>query len=132
MPNFLALQTDNPAVLSLTILVTGLIVVFLVLIVLTAIIKGYGTAIFNIANKGEKTKEEPAAAAHPSAPVAPAAQAVPHVEAGIPGEVVAAIAAAVYSLDGMSGSAIHSIRRARKTSRSAWGMAGIMENTRPF
>ena len=129
MPNFLALQTDDPVVLSLTILVTGLIVVFLVLIVLTAIIKGYGTAIFNIANKEEKTREEPVVAARTAAPVT---QAVLHVEAGIPGEVVAAIAAAVYSLDGMSGSAIHSIRRARKASRSAWGMAGIMENTRPF
>lgn len=134
MPMFLALQTDNPVTLSLTILLTGLVVVFLVLIVLTDIIKLYGTIVYNATNKAkkpmpEKKAEEPAAAAPVQASVPAAVEAV---EEGIPGEIVAAIAAAVYCTEGAPVSAIKSIRRSRSASRSAWGMAGVMENTRPF
>ena len=135
MPMLLALQTDNKVTLSLTILLTGLVVVFLVLIVLTEIIKLYGTLVHNATNKNKKPKpvekaQEPAPAPV-SAPV-PAAPAAPAVEDGIPGEIVAATAAAVYCTEGASVSAIKSIRRSRSASRSAWGMAGVMENTRPF
>lgn len=135
MPMLLALQTDNPVTLSLTILLTGLVVVFLVLIILTWIIKIYGTIVYNATNKSQKTKpvekvQEPVAA--PAAPAAPASSAVNAVEEGIPGEIVAAIAAAVYCTEGAPASAIKSIRRSRSASRSAWGMAGVMENTRPF
>lgn len=131
MPMLLALQTDDKVTLSLTILLTGLVVVFLVLIVLTEIIKLYGTLVHNATNKNKKPKpvekaQEPAPAPVPAAPAAPA------VEDGIPGEIVAAIAAAVYCTEGASVSAIKSIRRSRSAFRSAWGMAGVMENTRPF
>ena len=135
MPMLLALQTDNKVTLSLTILLTGLVVVFLVLIVLTEIIKLYGTLVHNATNKNKKPKpvekaQEPAPA--PVSTPVPAAPAAPAVEDGIPGEIVAAIAAAVYCTEGASVSAIKSIRRSRSASRSAWGMAGVMENTRPF
>ena len=67
MPMLLALQTDNKVTLSLTILLTGLVVVFLVLIVLTEIIKLYGTLVHNATNKNKKPKpvekaQEPAPA----------------------------------------------------------------------
>lgn len=135
MPMLLAIATDNPVILSLTILLTGLVVVFLVLIVLTGIIKLYGNIVYNATNKAKKPKasakpQTPAEAPAPAA--APAAPAVETVEDGIPGEIVAAIAAAVYCAEGGSVSAIKSIRRSRPASRSAWGMAGVMENTRPF
>ena len=135
MPMLLALQTDDKVTLSLTILLTGLVVVFLVLIVLTEIIKLYGTLVYNATNKNTKPKpvekaQEPAPAPV-SAPV-PAAPAAPAVEDGIPGEIVGAMAAGVYCTEGASVSAIKSIRRSRSASRSAWGMAGVMENTRPF
>ena len=133
MPMFLALQTDNPVTLSLTILLTGLVVVFLVLIVLTGIIKLYGTTVYNATNKPKAEKpaekvQEPA----PALAVRAAAPVVENVEEGIPGEVIAAIAAAIYCTEGAPVSAIKSIRRSRSASRSAWGMAGVMENTRPF
>ena len=51
MPMLLALQTDDKVTLSLTILLTGLVVVFLVLIVLTEIIKLYGTLVYNATTK---------------------------------------------------------------------------------
>ncbi|MEF2796083.1 MAG: OadG family transporter subunit, partial [Hydrogeniiclostridium sp.] len=110
MPMFLALQTDNPVTLSLTILLTGLVVVFLVLIVLTDIIKLYGTIVYNATNKAkkpvpEKKAEEPAAAAPVQASVPAAVEAV---EEEIPGEIVAAIAAAVYCTEGAPVSAIKS------------------------
>lgn len=54
----------------------------------------------------------------------------PRVEAGIPGEVVAAIAAAVAVLEG-GNVTVRSIRRER-VGRPSWAAAGILENTRPF
>ena len=117
MPMLLALDTNDPVVLSLTILLAGLVVVFLVLIVLIWIVKGYGTLIYKSTHKDETEQ-------------APAAPSV--AEEGIPGEVIAAIAAAVYCTEGLPASAIRSVRRSRSASRSAWATAGILENTRPF
>ena len=56
---------------------------------------------------------------------------VPAVTAGIPGEVIAAISAAVYCMFG-EGAKVMSVRRQQRTGRSAWSMAGLLENTRPF
>ena len=54
---------------------------------------------------------------------------------GIPGEIIAAIAAAVASLEG-EGAVIRGIRRiaapAAKSRRGAWGDAGVREHTTPF
>jgi len=51
--------------------------------------------------------------------------------AGIPGDVIAAISAAVYCMFG-EGAKVTSVRRQQRTGRSAWNMAGLLENTRPF
>ena len=53
------------------------------------------------------------------------------VSSGIPGEVIAAISAAVYCMFG-EGARVMSVRRQQRTGRSPWSMAGLMENTRPF
>jgi sodium pump decarboxylase gamma subunit len=61
----------------------------------------------------------------------------PVVEQGISGEIVAAISAAVYELEG-NGATITSITPARKTRnnpitlRNPWAQAGVIDNTRPF
>ncbi|MDR1564751.1 MAG: OadG family protein [Oscillospiraceae bacterium] len=63
----------------------------------------------------------------------------PNIQAGISGEIVAAIAAAVASLEdeGVSYS-ISSIKKAKKTTarqlrgRPIWGTIGAMESTNPF
>lgn len=57
---------------------------------------------------------------------------VPAAEDGIPAEIIAAISAAVYMMYGSSTGRVTSIRRAVQPNRSAWKMAGMLENTRPF
>lgn len=124
---------------SLIVLITGLVVVFAMLILLTLIIKLYGSAIHNMHNGGknkkktlepEKKVEQPKVASIHKAQPLPSSK--PAVEAGIPGEVVAAIAAAVACLEGEGTSyKLKSVRRAAAV-RPVWGAAGLAENTRPF
>lgn len=128
--------------LALIVLLTGLVVVFAALIVLTYVIKGYGALITSVTAVGKKKKAEAQAAkkaaqeaVKPAVPAvkaaAPAAPAAPAVQEGIPGEVIAAIAAAV---DYTYGAGTHTIRAVRRVpqNRSAWGSAALAESTRPF
>lgn len=119
--------------LALIVLLTGMVVVFAALIVLTYVIKGYGMIITSITSGSKKKKAEAQAAkkAVEKAAAKPAAPAAPAVQGGIPGEVIAAIAAAV---DYTYGAGTHTIRAVRRVpqNRSAWGSAGLAESTRPF
>jgi Na+-transporting methylmalonyl-CoA/oxaloacetate decarboxylase gamma subunit len=119
--------------LSLTVLLTGLVIVFAMLVVLTFIIKGYGAAVRKI-QKQMKGQSAGLPAVHTPAAFVPASKpkAVPAAEAGIPAEGGAAISAAVYMMYGTSEGTVTSIRRAAQPNRSAWSMAGLLENTRPF
>ena len=126
--------------ISLTVLLTGLVVVFLMLIALTLIIKGYGSAVSSISTKLKAKRLKQASdvtvrkADMPEAPQqTEKSQPAEMVEQGISGEVVAAISAAVYCT--IPGGRIKSLRRApnqNTTGRSAWNMAGRFNNTRPF
>ena len=127
------MNTAEEVQISLVVLLTGLLVVFAMLIFLTFIIKIYGTAIHSATNKKSKKQEtktaiEPAPA--PKAVVAPIA--APAVEEGIPQEVVAVIAAAVDAMYSPGTHAVKAVKRSAKPARSVWGAAGLMENTRPF
>lgn len=120
--------------IALTVLLTGIVVVFVMLIFLTYIIKGYGAIVSSIEEKmgvNKKAQESPTPINFVSAKK-PAALTEQYVQAGISDEVVAAISAAVYMMYGASASSVTSIRRASQSNRSAWGMAGMLENTRPF
>ena len=115
--------------LSLVVLISGLLVVFLVLILLTALIWCYGQIVSGVSGKGGKKqsgKEEQPKQAAPKASVS-----VKKAASGIPGEIIAVIAAAIASLEGSGRYVIRGIKRS-KPSRSAWGTAGVLENTRPF
>ena len=73
--------------------------------------------------------EAPAMPAPPAAPkAAPAAPRAPQVEAGIPPEVVAVIAAAVYAMGGGK----YTLKAVRRADRSAWARAGALDVTEPF
>lgn len=74
----------------------------------------------------EDTDDPPRYDAARQAPAAPEET----VQAGVPGEIVAAIAAAVACLD--PGAVVTSVRRAPQGGVSAWKLAGLLENTRPF
>ena len=58
---------------------------------------------------------------------APAKAAAPQVEAGIPGDVVAAIMAAIYSM-GNGKYVLKAVRRGK----NGWGKAGVNDTTAPF
>ena len=119
------MDPQNEALLSLTILLTGLVVVFAVLIFLILIINVYGNIIYKVTQKRHKGKDKTEDVPAPEpAPI--------EVEEGIPGEVVAAISAAVYMTCGDSAPVIRSVKRAATNPRSLWGEAGRLENTRPF
>ena len=111
--------------------ITGIVLVFAILVLLMAIITLEGK-IFDAMN-GKKTaaKAAPKAAAKPAAPAAkPAAAqapAAPQVEQGIPADVVAAIMAAIYSM-GNGKYVLKAVRRGK----NGWGKAGVNDTTAPF
>ena len=112
--------------------ITGIVLVFLILVLLMAIITLEGK-IFDAMNGKKAAAKAAASAAKPAAPVkqaaapAPAKAAAPQVEAGIPGDVVAAIMAAIYSM-GNGRYVLKAVRRGK----NGWGKAGVNDTTAPF
>lgn len=124
---------------TLSVVVVGLVVVFVVLLILVAVCFLMGK-LFQAGGKKKTPASKPSAPAPTpaSAPVkaAPIKQAAPVVEGGITDDVVAAITAAVSCIMGPDVPfAVTGIKRAEKVrrgTRPAWSNAGILENTRPF
>ena len=118
--------------------ITGIVLVFLILILLMAIITLEGKIFDNINNKkngkpaAPKAPEAKAAPAPAAKPAAPAAKAD---NGSIPGEIIAAISAAVATVCG-GNAVIRGIKRVSKPAagsrRGAWGDAGVREHTTPF
>ena len=109
--------------------ITGIVLVFLILILLMAIITLEGK-IFDSMNAKKKAAKEAAKApaAQPAAPVQQAAAApAPQVEEGIPGDVIAAIMAAIHAM----GNGKYSLKAVRR-SKNGWGNAGVNDTTAPF
>ena len=136
MPNLalLALEASDG-----TVVLTSITLVFAMLIALCLIITLEGK-LFDLKNN-KPAKPKPQAPAAPAAKAAPAPAAKPAAPAakadngGIPGEVIAAISAAVATVMG-SGAVIHGILRVSKPAagsrRGSWGDAGVREHTTPF
>ena len=109
--------------------ITGIVLVFLILVLLMTIITLEGK-IFDSMNAKKKAAKEAAKApaAKPAAPVQQAAAApAPQVEAGIPGDVVAAIMAAIHAM----GNGKYTLKAVRR-SKNGWGNAGVNDTTAPF
>lgn len=115
---------------AMTVLI-GLVVVIATLLVLTGIFYLFGYIMDGAARKAKKAAQKKMAAVVENE-AAPAVKA-PAVQEGIPGEVVAAIAAAVAMMapEGKR-YALKSVSRKDVGGRSAWAAAGIADNTRPF
>ena len=114
--------------------ITGIVLVFAILVLLMAIITLEGKIFDAMNGKKAAAKAAPKAAAKPAAPAAkPAAAPVqqaapaPQVEEGIPGDVVAAIMAAIYSM-GNGKYVLKAVRRGK----NGWGKAGVNDTTAPF
>ena len=116
--------------------VTGIVLVFLILVLLMAIITLEGKIFDGLGKKKAAAKaaaSKPAAPAKPAAPVqqaaAPVQQAAapaPQVEEGIPGDVVAAIMAAIHAM----GNGKYTLRAVRRGT-NGWGKAGVNDTTAP-
>ena len=117
--------------------VTGIVLVFLILVLLMAIITLEGKIFDGLGKKKAAAKaaaSKPAAPAKPAAPVqqaaAPVQQAAapaPQVEEGIPGDVIAAIMAAIHAM----GNGKYTLKAVRR-SKNGWGNAGVNDTTAPF
>lgn len=124
--------------LGFIILLTGIVVVFAVLVLLIAIIKLYSTIVYNVQNRGNKkdgkddsistVKTEPSEV---KSNAVEKSEPVRETDGSIPGEIIAAIAAAVEVIFGQGNVKITSVKRSAKR-RSAWKSAGMAENTRSF
>ena len=127
----------DPQILLITL--SGILIVFVVLLLLVFIFTAFGKLMSNAGGKKKEEKKVRAEKAKPSKPAVAAAEIkkaaapAPAVENGIPGSVIAAIAAAIAVMGEADGNAytVRSVRRER-SSRSVWAAAGIIENTRPF
>ncbi|MBQ9673830.1 MAG: OadG family protein [Ruminococcus sp.] len=120
--------------ISLTTLLTGFAVVFSVLILLIVIIIILGKVISTAQNKSKKNSsevEKKPVTVKTQSPKPTTAKKI--TSDGIPEEIIAVIAAAVDSTYGTGKVRIAGIKKSRSYGgRSAWGQAGVMNNTRPF
>lgn len=126
-----------------TVVVAGISIVLGTLALLIIVFYAFGAVISKsqaaqerkAAKKMEqKMMEEASSKLSNSAPKKekPAPAPAPVVEQGISGEVVAAISAAVYSMNG-GNATIRSIKRQSPiTARNPWAQASVVDNTRPF
>jgi sodium pump decarboxylase gamma subunit len=120
----------------LSVVLTGLTVVFLGLILLIIFVWLMGKIFDAIKDSKNKAKAEKEAAAKPAANApapAPAPVSAPAIENedGISDEIIAVIAAAVAS---MGSYAVKSVKKApaKSSRRTAWGAQGVSESTRAF
>lgn len=121
---------DEKLTVSLTILLTGFVVVFMVLLLLIFIIKIYSTIVYNIQNKPKKSKKNKDDDDTPKGTGACGGSSSAYATGGVSPDVLACIAAAVTYLYGEGNVRIKNIKKA--PIRSAWGSAGVLANTRPF
>lgn len=113
-----------------TVLITGFVVVFTVLILLIGIIKLYSTIVYNIQNKPKKEKKNNDDDDTPKGTSVGSGSSATADTGAVSPEILACIAAAVEFMYGQGNVRIKNIRKAG--SRSAWGNAGVLANTRPF
>ena len=119
------------------VIISGLLIVFIGLILLILVIWVMGSIAKAVQNRGKKP-DPPAAPPAPKreAPAAPAKAQPLQASAqqpGVSGELIAVLTAAIEAMTGKSGVRIMSVKRAaRPAGRSAWASAGIIDNTRPF
>lgn len=143
MDHVLLLPAGGLTIFDASLVSTSLVLVFGLLILLCLIITLEGK-IFDSINAKKRAQAQdalhvgnhpaPAVSSAPAPAAAPAAPAAPAVEGSIPGEIIAAISAAVYCTEGENVT-VRGIRRLPqpgKSRRGVWGDAGVLQNTRPF
>lgn len=114
-------------------LVTGIVVVFLILLLLVFFLWALGK-VMSIQPKSKIKPAEKPAAAPVVVPAIPAAPEEYDDDDDNDDEIIAVIAAAIAAYGEAEGKQyrIASVKRKEKSLRSSWSVAGINENTRPF
>ncbi|MBC8610313.1 Na+-transporting methylmalonyl-CoA/oxaloacetate decarboxylase%2C gamma subunit [uncultured Ruminococcus sp.] len=114
--------------------ITGIVVVFIALVVLIIIVSIVGKIFSSLdtkKNSNSTGNDQPKVTGSP----VPADTVAMEAEDGLTDEVVAAITAAIACVMTENGVTkpfrVKSIQRAGN-SRNVWNMAGLLENTRPF
>lgn len=112
---------------------TGIVVVFAILGLLIALFYGMGAAFQAIDKKKAAKKAAEAAAKQAAVQAAPVPVAEVEEDEDEE-EIIAVISAAIAAYSEQDGKSyeIRSIRRKDNKTRSAWSLAGIGENVRPF
>ena len=129
-------QKDLGAGTVASVVITGIVVVFIGLVLLILLVSIYGKIFDVINNRAARKAEEAkkaAEAAKAAAKPEPVKVAAPVVEDGIEEETVAVIMAAISAMSSAEGKklVLKSVKTA-KPQRPAWSTAGIIDNTRPF
>ncbi len=138
------LLPDTSAGFTSTVVVSGFLVVLLILTILIIVFSLFSKTISKTQNKKGKKKEEKAIMTQDlkvvspfnNADTAPVSAPAEQTQ-GISEEVVAAISAAVYMMEGENAvvksiTPATSIRKNPINTRNPWAMAAIMQNTKPF
>ena len=114
---------------DVVITITGIVLVFAILVLLMLIITLEGKIFdgMNAKKAAAKAAAPKAPAAKAAAPVQQAAAPAPVVEEGIPGDVVAAIMAAIHAM----GNGKYTLKAVRRAA-NGWGKAGVNDTTAPF
>lgn len=130
---------DRSLGFTITVIVAGLGIVLATLAVLIIVFRCFGL-IMEKSQAAQKKKEAKKMQKEMESEMtkvtttpASAPTPAPVVEDGISGEVVAAISAAIYTLEG-AGATITTIKRKQSpaATRNPWANAAVVENTRPF
>ena len=129
-------QKDLGAGTVASVVITGIVVVFIGLVLLILLVSIYGKIFDVINSRAARKAEEAKKAAEAAKAVAkpePIKAAAPVVEDGIEEEIVAVIMAAISAMSSAEGKklVLKSVKTA-KPQRPAWSTAGIIDNTRPF
>jgi len=144
--DFITLATSVKADTSLpftaTVIIAGLGIVLCTLAILVLVFKGFGAVISKTQNKSKKSKNDTNKAQPAPAVAKKAAPTATAANSGVSEEIVAAISAAVYAIEG-SGAVVTSvtpvasvapvIKRANPIkNRNPWAQAAVLDNTKPF
>ena len=137
---------DTSPAFTSKVVVAGFFVVLLILTILIIVFSLFSKTMSKTQNKKGKKKVEKAIMTEDFKVVSPFAQAnptpampvgtapAPRIQQGVSEEIVAAISAAVYMMEGEN-AVITSIKPLRKNpinTRNPWAMAAIVQNTKPF
>ena len=112
---------------------TGILVVFLILAILILFFSVLGVVFNNISKNEQKKVAEKKAEPAPSPVQQPVVEAASDDDSDDE-EIMAVISAAIaaYAAEDGTSYTIRSVKRKDNRARSAWSLAGIGENTRPF